>query len=317
MQAHLAKRVRPVSSIIGRGGAKIRQVTRRNPCSQHDGHLSTTIGPTCPQPMRPSMRARLHEYREPSENCIQLLPIPSSLSLSYSYTFVCTRKRTHRDTTCIRIQTKACPVIIALLGYWTPNHEVTTVSNRALLAPGAFTLVYVSINANYFASLLPNSNLSSLSTLLPSFFLPSPFAVSSLWFSTTIFFFFFFFFLGTKILKVFRPRFSWRKKRNETRRDIFLPPFRNLLLFLFLFFPSLIIIPLFIDPLASQAPNTSRQLHFQSNRYLAAILRIGTSIYASSLKRDTKRFYTPSGFISSLLGMHLGHRPSLNDTNGR
>lgn len=234
-----------------------------------------------------------------------------SLSLSYSYIFVCTRKRTHRDTTCIRIQTKACPVIIALLGYWTPNHEVTTVSNRALLAPGAFTLVYVSINANYFASLLPNSNLSSLSTLFPSFFLPSPFAVSLVLHNHLLLLLLFPWNENLESLSTpFQP--EEKKKRNETRH--FSPSLsKSPIVFIlsFLNYPP-------FHPLASQAPNTSRQLHFQSNRYLAAILRsIGTSIYASSLKRDTKRFYTPSGFISSLLGMHLGHRPSLNDTNGR
>lgn len=187
---------------------------------------------------------------------------------------------------------------------------MTTVSNRALLAPGAFTLVYVSINANYFASLLPNSNLSSLSTLLPSFFLPSPFAVSLVLHNHLLLLLLF---PWNENLESLSTPFQLeeKKKRNETRHfSLSLSKSPIVFILSFLNYPP-------FHPLASQVPNTSRQLHFQSNRYLAAILRIGTSIYASSLKRDTKRFYPPSGFISSLLGMHLGHRPSLNDTNGR
>lgn len=145
---------------------------------------------------------------------------------------------------------------------------MTTVSNRALLAPGAFTLVYVSINANYFASLLPNSNLSSLSTLFPSFFLPSPFAVSLVLHNHLLLLLLFPW--NENLESLSTPFFSWRKKRNETRRDIFLPPFRNLLLFLF--FPSLIILlsipsqarlPILLDNFTSNRIDIS-QLFFEA-----------------------------------------------------
>lgn len=163
-----------------------------------------------PQPMRPSMRGftnienRLRiALNFPS---LSLIPIPLC---TRTHVTACTQRHVY-----IRIQTKACPVIIALLGYWTPNHEVTTVSNRALLAPGTFTLVYVSIKANYFASEF--QFLSSLSTLLSfSFLLSYP----SLCFYTIIMFLLFLL-LWNQNLQSPLTLFHQETKRDET----FFPP---------------------------------------------------------------------------------------------
>lgn len=159
--------------------------------------------------MRPSMRAS-RISRTAWELHWTSLRSSSSLSLSYSYIPLCAHVTyTDRDT-CIRIQTKACPVIIALLGYWTPNHEVTTVSN--LCSPRS-SGIYPCLRLHQCKLFrFPTSEFQPLLAVnTPSF--PYP----SLWFSTTIFFFFFFFF-GTKNFESLLTRFIRRKKM---KRDIF------------------------------------------------------------------------------------------------
>ena len=52
----------------------------------------------------------------------------------YVYIYICVFTYSHvREYT--HVDTWACPVVIALLGYWTPNHEVTTVSSSVHRSP--------------------------------------------------------------------------------------------------------------------------------------------------------------------------------------
>lgn len=76
----------------------------------------------------------LHEYWDPAWELHWSSLNVSSLS-TILFIYLCLHRRTH-PCTCIHthVDTEACLVVIALLGYWTPNHEVTTVSSRAPLA---------------------------------------------------------------------------------------------------------------------------------------------------------------------------------------
>lgn len=164
------------------------------------------------------------------------------------------------------------------------------------------------ISLPYFR--IPTSPRCQLSFLFPS---PFPYPYSFLWFST--------FSSSSSSLE----RKSWKfsvpfhpEKKNETRRDIFLSFFEISLVPLFssLFFPFLII----INPLANQSPilldNFTVPIEWISRSY--SPLHWETSIYICIfVKPRHETFLYTFRFISSLLGMHLGHRPSLNDTNGR
>lgn len=76
----------------------------------------------------------LHEYWDPAwELHWSSLNVPSLSTILFICLYL--DKHTH-PCTCIHthVDTEACLVVIALLGYWTPNHEVTTVSSRAPFA---------------------------------------------------------------------------------------------------------------------------------------------------------------------------------------
>ena len=162
-------------------------------------------------------------------------------------------------------------MIIALLGYWTPNHEVTTVSN--LCSPRS-SGIYPCLRLHQCKLFrFPTSEFQPLLAVnTPSF--PYP----SLWFSYNHF-------LLLLLLLLWDEEF-WKssdpfhsEEKNETRH---FP----------LFFPFLIIITLFHRSPRKPDSNTSRQLHCSNRVDISKLFSVALGyIYASSLRRNTKRFY--------------------------
>ena len=84
-----------------------------------------------------------------------------------------------------------------------------------------------------------------------------------------------------------------------------------------LFFPFLIIITLFHRSPRKPDSNTSRQLHCSNRVDISKLFSVALIYICIFVKAKHETFLYTRSDISSLLGMHLGHRPSLNDTNGR